>query len=68
MDVYSFGVLVAEMCRNRLPGATVEERKKQLDEVRWPAMNGIIRWCVKDSAFNRPSMNEVLEELRELKR
>ena len=68
MDVYSFGVLVAEMCRNRPPGMTVEERRKQLDEVRWPAMKGIILWCITDSTAGRPTMNEALEELRELKK
>ena len=68
MDVYSFGVLVAEMCRNRPPGETIEERKKQLDEVRWPSVNGIIRWCITDLADGRPSMSEVLEGLRELRK
>lgn len=68
MDVYSFGVLVTEMCRKKPPGMTVEDRKKQLGEVRWPAMNGIIRWCITGSAADRPQMSEVLEELRELRK
>ena len=43
MDVYSFGVFVDEMFQNR-PARTVKEQRKQLDEVKWPAMKGITLW------------------------
>ena len=68
MDVYSFGVLVAEMCRNRPPGSTVEEQKRQLGEIKWPAMKDIVRTCIMDTASDRPSMSDILERLRQLRK
>ena len=68
MDVYSFGVLVAEMCRSRPPGTTVKERKRQLGEIKWPAMKDIVCRCIMDTASDRPSMSEVLEGLRQLRK
>ena len=58
MDVFSFGVLLIEMCSCQLP--PVEEREELIRAINWPECEKLIRDCLKQEPSKRPSMGEVL--------
>ena len=58
MDVFSFGVLLIEMCSCQLP--PVEEREELIRAINWPECVKLIRDCLKQEPSKRPSMGEVL--------
>ena len=58
MDVFSFGVLLIEMCSCQLP--PVEEREELIRAINWPECEKLIRDCLKHEPSKRPSMGEVL--------
>ena len=49
MDVYSFGVLLMEMCVGEFPGVTSEEREAQIKRIHWPAMVSLLRRCIEEN-------------------
>jgi len=59
MDVFSYGVLLLEMCSRKFP--SVEERETCLYRVQQPAMVGLIRQCLKQQPQSRPDMSQILE-------
>ena len=59
MDVYSFGILLVEMCSGELP-ASCEELIRQ---IQWPQMVTTIRQCIRQDAQARPNMADVIAEL-----
>ena len=67
MDVYSYSVLLMEMILHRLPAMTVAEREQQASCVSWPPMSSIIKRCLKPNYLDRPTMTQILEELKQLK-
>ena len=67
MDVYSYSVLLMEMILHRLPAVTVAEREQQASHVSWPPMSSLIRRCLKQNHQDRPTMSQILEELKQLK-
>ena len=67
MDVYSYSVLLIEMILHRLPGMTVAEREQQASRVSWPPMSSLIKRCLKPNCHDRPTMTQILEELKQLK-
>lgn len=66
IDVYSFGVLLIEMyCRKAL-GTSNSERSKQLQHINWPQLVVIIRLCLSVSSLDRPLIEDVLLDLKQL--
>ena len=67
MDVYSYSVLLMEMILHRPPAMTVAEREQQASHVSWPPMSSLIKRCLKRNGHDRPTMTQILEELKQLK-
>ena len=67
MDIYSYSVLLMEMILHRLPAMTVAGREQQASHVSWPPMSSLIKRCLKRNGHDRPTMTQILEELKQLK-
>ena len=66
MDVFSYGILLLEMCTGEFPDSKIRPSSlKQLD-ASWPEMAGIVRGCLKMDPNQRPSMADLLEILERL--
>ena len=61
MDVYSYGILLVEICSQRFPD--LEEREALLQRVHQPAMVALIRQCLEQDPNGRPNMSEIVEQL-----
>ena len=66
VDVYSFGVLLAEVLLSQFP--SVEEFPAMLETVRvvWPSAYPLTYTCTKEDPSQRPTMAQVLEQLNQL--
>ena len=64
MDVFSFGVLLVEMCSGEL--APEEHRDRLLAAIQWPAMVGLIQQCLKYEPHRRPDMSGVITQLEQV--
>lgn len=62
--MYSFGVLLCEMCIRELP--VPQEIHDQVGQVTDSSLQGLIQRCVQRDPEARPSMGEVTAELEEL--
>lgn len=58
MDVYSYGILLYEMCIKELPEP--KRRKQQVSAVSDKMFRGIIRRCIKRAPEERPTMEEII--------
>ena len=67
MDVYSYGVLVMEMCVHRPPGLTVPDKQRQIDSISWSTMKALVVRCVNEDRHQRPSISDVLAQLANIK-
>ena len=63
MDVFSFGVLVMEMCLRELPESEQVRREAQIRRIQWPAMVSLIRRCICKRPADRLSMRDTMELL-----
>ena len=61
MDVYSFGVLLCEMCIRDLPDP--KQRKNQVALVTNQVFLGLIRRCIQRDPDARPNMEGIIDEL-----
>ena len=61
--MYSFGVLLCEMCIRELPHP--EGRDQQIAMVTNSVLRALIRGCVQREPAARPNMEEIIEELEE---
>ena len=61
VDVYSFGVLLCEMCIRQLPDP--QRRDQQIAMVTNRLLRALIRRCVQTEPETRPNMEEIIEEL-----
>lgn len=61
MDVFSFGVLLAEMCLCILPESQPEHRQNQIRCIQWPAMLSFVRSCIAEMPVDCPSMSDIME-------
>ena len=61
--MYSFGVLLCEMCIRELPDP--ERRDQQIAMVTNHVLRAFIRGCVETEPDARPNMEEIIEELEE---
>ena len=66
MDVYSFGVLLCEMCIRQLPATSPQKRQEQIDQVRHTVLRNLVTTCVRPDPDERPDMADVLRELEKL--
>ena len=64
MDVYSFGLLLCEMCIRELPDP--QEIRYQIRRVPNRELRGLIQRCVNRDPGERPTMSDVIDELEEL--
>ena len=64
MDVFSFGVLLVEMCAGEL--APREHRERLLASIQWPQMVTQIRACLRHEPQRRPDMNVLITEMDQL--
>ena len=62
VDVYSFGVLLCEMCIRELPNP--EQREIQISRMTSQRLfHGIVERCVHIEPGMRPNMEEIIDEL-----
>ena len=66
MDVYSYSVLLMEMILHRPPAMTVPKREEQASYVSWPPMSSLIQRCLNQDCHCRPTMTQILDQLKEL--
>ena len=62
--VYSFGVLLCEMCTGVLPDR--DRREEQVAMVTDRVFRTLIRRCLQRDPEARPSMDEIISELEKL--
>ncbi|XP_073233934.1 probable serine/threonine-protein kinase drkA [Porites lutea] len=63
VDVYSFGVLLCEMCIRQLPDP--RRREEQVVLVTNSAFRGLVRRCLQREPRARPTMQEIIDQLKE---
>ena len=63
VDVYSFGVLLCEMCIRELPDPI--RRDRQVVMVKNKLNRALIRGCLQSEPDARPSIQEIIDELEE---
>ncbi|CAH3189528.1 unnamed protein product, partial [Porites lobata] len=63
VDVYSFGVLLCEMCIRQLPDP--RRREEQVVLVTNSAFRGLVRRCLQREPGARPTMQEIIDQLKE---
>ena len=61
MDVYSYGVLLLEMCNRRFPNP--EEFEALLQQVQQPTMVVLIHQCMELEPARRPTMSDLIGHL-----
>ena len=66
MDVYSYSVLLMEMILCCPPAMTVAKREEQASHVSWPPMSSLIQRCLNRDRHCRPTMTQILDQLKEL--
>ena len=64
MDIYSFGVLLIEMCTCDFPEP--ERRPDLIESIRYPQLVRLIRWCLNEDRNQRPTAAQVINYLRTL--
>ena len=67
MDVYSYSVLLMEMILHRPPAMTVPKREEQASLISWPPMSSLIQRCLNRDRHHRPTMIQILDQLKQLK-
>ena len=64
MDIFSFGVLLVEMCTARFPDPATRERL--IRSIREPRLVGLVRQCTAADKDRRPSAADIITQLTEL--
>ena len=62
VDVYSFGVLLCEMCIRQLPDPL--RREEQLVLVPNGSFRDLVRRCLQRDPGTRPTVQEIIDELK----
>ena len=60
MDIFSFGVLLVEMCTARFPD--VADREDLIQSIQKPDMVALIRRCLAENRDERPSASDIITE------
>ena len=66
IDVYSFGVLLCEMCTFK-QFTDPQKRLAQVNMVRDNDLRELVRRCLKTNPKERPDMTEIISELKRLR-
>ena len=61
MNIFSFGVLLVEMCTARF--LEVADREHLIQSIQQPNMVVFIRWCLADDRNARLSASDIITEL-----
>jgi len=61
MDIFSFGVLLVEMCSAQFP--EVADRENLISSIQHPGMVALIRRCLVHDRNTRPTANDIITEL-----
>ena len=64
MDIFSFGVVLVEMCTARFPDPATRERL--ILSIREPRLVGLVRQCTAADKDRRPSAADIITRLTEL--
>ena len=64
MDIFSFGVVLVEMCTARFPDPATRERL--ILSIREPRLVGLVRQCTAEDKERRPSAADIITQLTEL--
>ena len=64
MDIYSFGVLLIEMCTARFP--EVAARQRLIRSIQYPHFVELIGRCMSPEIGSRPSASEIITQLGQL--
>ena len=64
MDVFSFGVLLVEMCSGEL--APPEHRDHLIADIQWPAMVALVQQCLRHEPQRRPDMTTAIALLDQI--
>ena len=64
MDVFSFGVLLVEICSAQFPD--VADRENLCCSIQHPGMVALIRWCLAHDRNTKPTANNdiIVTELK----
>lgn len=62
-DMYSLGVLMAEMCVNQYPPQTHDDKLKLIHSIQWPGLRVIALKCTNIEPSMRPSAAMVVSDL-----
>ena len=63
MDIFSFGILLVEMCTATFP--EVSARERLIDSIKSHEWVGLIRRCTRQNMDDRPSAAEIISELQQ---
>ena len=63
MDVYSYGILLVEMCLRELPESQPECLQEQIQRIQWVSLVSLIRRCTSERPAHRPTMSNVMDLL-----
>ncbi|XP_067052965.1 myosin heavy chain, striated muscle-like isoform X2 [Acropora muricata] len=61
VDVFSFGVLLCEMCIREMPDP--ERRNEQVRRVRSHSLRNLVRECLRTDPAERPDMARIIQEI-----
>ncbi|XP_067052971.1 uncharacterized protein [Acropora muricata] len=65
VDVFSFGVLLCEMCIREMPDP--ERRNEQVRRVRSPSLGNLVRECLRTDPAERPDMARIIQDIETFK-
>ena len=63
--MYSFGVLLCEMCTREMPDP--ERRNEQVGLVRSHSLRNLVRDCLRTDPAERPDMARIIQEIETFK-
>lgn len=63
MDIYSFGVVLVEMCVGEIPETRPDKREAQIRDISWPSMVSLCRECIREHPTDRPTASYIMESL-----
>lgn len=53
-----------EITLHQLPANTIAEKVTQSETIRWPAMKCLVQKCISHARQNRPSIEQILADLK----